>query len=52
MGKIYYDPYEVYGCCYCREATPNDNKICDKCYDRYVYCTFDGFIKWFMDLFN
>lgn len=52
MSEIYYDPYEVYGCSYCHLSTPNENRICDKCNNRYEYCTLYGFLKWIRDLFN
>lgn len=52
MGKIYYDPYNIYECIYCLEPTPNDTKECDKCNSRYLYCSFDRLKYWFIVLFD
>jgi hypothetical protein len=52
MSDIYYDPYEVYGCVYCQSSTPNETKICDKCQNRYEYCSINRFLKWISELFN
>jgi len=51
MGEIYYDPYTVYVCIYCKYPTPNDNNICDTCNNRFCYFSLTRIYEWFINLF-
>jgi len=51
MGEIYYDPYTVYECIYCKYPTPNDNYICDTCNNRFCYFSLTKIYEWFINLF-